>query len=69
MNEIKRLGADYGFTFNNKKLEILPNNVEEDAYNYLGQLIFRKDRIAYLGSILSVDVCVYSEVGRRIGAA
>ena len=69
MDEIQRLGTGYGLAFNNKKLEILALNVDGDVYDSTGKAIAQKDRIVYLGCILSADACVHSEVGRRIGAA
>ena len=69
MDTIQRLGAEYGLCFNDKKLEILASNIEGDVFNSLGAPILQKDKIIYLGSILSADGSVHSEVGRRIGAA
>ena len=69
MEEIEKRGKYYGLEFNNKKLEIFAANVEEDLFDSNGIAIKKKDRIIYLGSILSANGCVNSELGRRTGAA
>ena len=69
MNEIQRLGACYGLSFNDKKLEVLAHNIEGDLLNSAGHPIEKKEKIIYLGSVLSSDGYVHSELGRRIGAA
>ena len=69
MEEIRFQGAYYGLSFNNAKLAVLATNVDEDIFDAFGKPIKKKDRIVYLGSILSADGSVHSEVGRRIGAA
>ena len=57
-------GKHYGLELNNSKLGVLVSNAEGMIYDELGNPIKRKDKIIYLGSVLSADGSVSSQVGR-----
>ena len=69
MHEVSKAGAVYGLTFNWGKLETLPINCSCNIADANGKLLQQKERIVYLGSMLSADGTSSSELNRRIGAA
>ena len=69
MNLIGEAGAQYGLSFNWGKLEALPVRCAATIPIPGGQYVKEKDSIIYLGSLLSSDGRIGSELARRIGAA
>ena len=69
MDCIADVGAEYGMTFNWKKLEMLPVRTTGQIKKPDGDAIKSKDSMLYLGSLLSADGGVASEMGRRLGMA
>ena len=69
MNVIRELGAQYGLSFNEGKLEVLRINHSGHLYKTDGDKIKEKEAMVYLGSLLSADGKVQADLGRRIGAA
>ena len=55
MAKISEVGAQYGLQLNWGKLEYLAVNSDAELLTPTGDAIFRKDRIKYLGSLLSSD--------------
>ena len=66
---IRRLGKEYGLEFNDIKLEVLAINSDDSITNANGIRIELKERIIYLGALLSYDHRIASELTRRIGMA
>ena len=62
-------GAEYGLTFNWKKLEVLPVRTSAKILKPDGKDVDVKTAMAYLGSLLSADGRITSELSRRIGSA
>ena len=69
MQCIERTGKEYGLCFNWSKLEALAVRQGAVLLQPEGTAIKMKDSIVYLGSLLSSDERVSSELGRRIGQA
>ena len=66
---IREKGFEYGLEFNEKKLEMMTINGNETILAANGSRIKQKDSMVYLGSILSADGRIQSELNRRIGSA
>eukprot|EP00959_Pyramimonas_sp_CCMP1952_P176409 3686463-Pyramimonas_sp.AAC.1 len=69
MNCIEGCGAHYGLSFNWGKLELMKVRANGDIYNNAGEPIASKSSIIYLGTSLSADGRIGSELSRRLGAA
>ena len=69
MNEIEVCGAEYGLTLNWKKVEALPIRCNPSLIGSDSSVIENKDPIIYLGSQISSDGRVLSELSRRLGMA
>ena len=69
MNCIKDIAAEYGLTFNVGKLEAMPVRTSAAISNGQGGVINTKNSIRYLGSLISNDGRMSSELGARIGGA
>jgi hypothetical protein len=69
MHCIGRAGSKYGLSFNWRKLEILPVRCDAKIAKPDGSYIIEKDRLVYLGSLLSSDGLAGPELNRRLGAA
>ena len=69
MCSIGSAGANYGLSFNWKKLEVLPVRCDADIHKPDGSSVQQKDSITHLGAVLSADGRVHTELARRIGAA
>ena len=69
MECIATVGSEYGLQFNWSKLEALPLRQQAAIHQPDGTPIAVKDRIIYLGSLLSSDRKIAGELGRRIGLA
>ena len=66
---IRRIGKEYGLELNDAKLEVLAINSEDSITNANGIRIGAKERIIYLGALLSYDGQIASELTRPIGMA
>ena len=62
-------GAEYGLSFNWRKIDALPVRTSARIRKPDGTDIMTKDPMKYLGSMLSADGRIGSELGRRIGLA
>ena len=69
MRCIETAGKTYGLAFNWAKLEVLPVGCACSLSMPTGEPIRQKDRMVYLGSVLSADGSSSSELNRRIGSA
>ena len=66
---IRAKGLEYGLEFNEKKLEMMVVNGDDQIFAGDGTAIKQKDSMVYLGSIISRDGRIQAELGRRIGCA
>ena len=69
MHAISSAGAAYGLSFNWSKLESMSVRHDVQLLTPSGDPIPNKDRIKYLGSILSNDGRIGVELNYRLGAA
>ena len=69
MLTIGSVGEEYGLKFNWKKLEMMPVRVDAVIRTPDGDQVKCKDQLVYLGSSLSSDGKVGSELNRRLGLA
>ena len=69
MRCIEGCGSQYGLSFNWGKLELMKVRTNDDIYNNAGVPIANKSSIVYLGTSLSADGRIGSELSRRLGAA
>ena len=69
MNCVGAVGAEYGLQFNWGKLELLKVRSGEDVYKPTGERVVPTDNLVYLGSTLSADGQITTEISRRIGRA
>ena len=69
MEWIAEVGAQYGLAFNWKKLECLPIQTTAKIKTPDGTDVKTKESMTYLGSMLTADGRIDSELGRRIGLA
>eukprot|EP00973_Karenia_brevis_P084661 11748291-Karenia_brevis.AAC.1 len=63
------IGGEYGMSFNLDKLEILAVRTYHEVYDCMGRAIRKKGKLKYLGSILTDDGRITSELGQRLGLA
>ena len=66
---IRSVGYKFGLELNDAKCEILGNTDSIDLRDSKGKPIPIKQSIRYLGSLLSIDGRVHSELSQRIGFA
>ena len=69
MSCVQEVGSEYGLALNWKKVEALPVRCEALIQTPKGNNVEQKESMQYLGALLSADVRVTSELGRRIGLA
>ena len=69
MDSIGHVGAEYGMSFNWSKIEAMPVRMHAALRKPDGTTVQSKDAMVYLGSVLSADGRVGSELGRRLGLA
>ena len=69
MDSIAAAGKQYGLSFNWKKLELLRVRTSAKILTETGEQLKTKDSMIYLGSLLSADGKIASELARRLGAA
>lgn len=69
MEAIEDIGALYGLQLNQDKLEVLSVDHDGILLNRTGEPIKRKPSIVYLGSLLTSDGRITSELSRRVGLA
>ena len=69
MDLIRAKGREYGLEFNEDKLEMMTINGEEKIAAADGTFIKQKDSLVYLGSVISKNGSMQSELSRRIGTA
>jgi hypothetical protein len=69
MQCVGEAGLHYGLQFNWSKLEAMPVNCVASLAKPDGTFVREKESMVYLGSLLSSDGRIGSELGRRIGAA
>jgi len=69
MAKIGEVGQQYGLQFNWGKLEYLSVNTDGQFFTPTGEPIPKKDRLKYLGSLLSHDAKIGAELNQRLGAA
>ena len=69
MAQICEVGLQYGLQFNWGKLEYLAVNTNAQFFTPTGEPVPKKDRLKYLGSLLSNDARVGAELNHRLGAA
>ena len=69
MRCVHSVGSGYGLAFNWGKLEVLTVKCNDSILKPDGTAVKHKNRMIYLGSILSDDGYAEKELGRRIGAA
>lgn len=69
MECVAEMGAEYGLLLNWSKVEALPMRMTANLYDKDGNLITEKNRMVYLGSLLSSDGKIMPELGRRLGMA
>ncbi len=69
MDCVGKAGAEYGLTFNWKKLEAMAVNTVADIQKPDKSFVKVGESMVYLGSLLTVDGHADAEVGRRIGMA
>ena len=69
MEAIAAAGKQYGLEYNWAKLEVLPINTSGMIETPGGDTVTIKESITYLGSALSNDGRICTEVSRRLGAA
>ena len=69
MHQVGQAGREYGLSFNWKKIEMLPVRMQARIDRPDGQPIACKESMVYLGSSLSADGRIGSELGRRLGMA
>lgn len=62
-------GKVYGLSLNWTKVEMLAAGCDPLLHSPDGQNVARKDKIVYLGSVLSADGSSGSEMNRRVGSA
>ena len=69
MDSIRRQGASLGLSLNNNKVEVLTINSCGDLFKPGGDKLSANSSLIYLGSVLTRDGRIQSELGRRIGLA
>ena len=69
MSNIADVGKEYGLTFNWKKLELVNIRTQATIRTPSGEIIPPRDRMLYLGSLISADGRVGNELNRRLGMA
>ena len=69
MHCVGQAGREYGIVFNWDKLESMPVRCENTIRKEDGALVKTKNSMVYLGSLLSNDGCIGSELARRSGMA
>ena len=69
MDCINDAGAQYGLAFNWTKLEVLPVRCAALLHTPDGSYVRQKETMKYLGSTLSADGSVATEINARLGAA
>jgi hypothetical protein len=69
MTCVGKAGRNYGLSFNWSKLEVMPVRCAHQFYSPTGEKIKQKDHMRYLGSLLSNDGRIGTELNARLGAA
>ena len=69
MDAVRRLGAQYGLSLNESKLEVLAVSHDGRLLDGQGRPIKTKSSMVYLGGLLTANGRIGPELGRRIGAA
>ena len=69
VDTVREQGKAYGFTFNESKLEVLSVKHLGQIRTGDGSFMPSKDRLIYLGGLLSADGRVGAELSRRLGLA
>ena len=69
MQSYREVGAEYGLAFNWDKLEMMAVKQEVQILKFDGSPVKCKGNIIYLGSLLSSDGRVNTEISRRLDMA
>ena len=69
MKSVATAGSRYGLQFNWTEIEALPVNCRCSIRREDGDFVKVVNNLKYLGSVLSADGTIGSELARRLGAA